>query len=412
MRVVVINTGTEILLGQVLNTHLTFIAQQILALGLRVDEQHTVPDGPEIGRALRHAFERGEIVFVTGGLGPTTDDITREAVAELLEIELKHDDEVMAVITERLRVHKFPMTARISRQALVPVGAEVLPNDNGTAPGFYLRANISSRIRSPHLFVLPGPPRELEPMFVACALPLLQKLIPAGEAMHQRTFRLARIGESLVEKAVGKQLLALPGIELGYCARPGEVDIRVIGTGDVVEQAEAIIRGKLDEYIFTTNNEQLEHVVVRALARRRETLALAESCTGGYLANRITNVPGSSEVFAAGYVTYSNVAKSDSLGVDSLMINEFGAVSDQVARVMAEGARHRARTNHALSTTGIAGPGGGTDDKPVGTVFVALASEGRKTRVDQFFFPSERETFKQLVAQAAFDRLRRELGDA
>ena len=409
MRVVVINTGTEILLGSVLNTHLTFIAREILPLGLRVEEQRTVPDGAPINGALAEAFKFAEIVFITGGLGPTTDDITRESVAELLHLKLKHDDAVMTAINERMRLRNFQMTDRIPRQALVPDGAQVLPNEHGTAPGFYLAAGVSRDIASPHLFVLPGPPRELKPMFRDKVFPILRKLVPTSNAVTHRTFRLARMGESLVEAAVGKELTALPGLELGYCARPGEVDVRIIGSQSVVEQAEKIIRAKLEDFIFATEDEELEEVVVRMLAARGETLALAESCTGGFLANRITNVPGASKIFVTGFVTYSNASKSASLGVDAALIEKHGAVSEEVARAMAEGAMRKGGTSHALATTGIAGPAGGSAEKPTGTVFVSLASDDRETVVEKLFFPSDRETFKRLVAQAAFDLLRRRI---
>ena len=204
-------------------------------------------------------------------------------------------------------------------------------------------------------------------------------------------------------------MLAIPGIELGYCARPGEVDLRVIGDEKSVEQADAIITGALHDSIYSSTDESLEEVLVKLLQQRQQSLATAESCTGGLLANRITNVPGASTVFLAGYVTYANAAKTDVLGVDLKLIEQHGAVSESVARAMAEGARTRAGANYALATTGIAGPSGGTPEKPVGTVFVALASADHNTIVNRHFFPNDRETFKQQTAQVAFDLLRRQL---
>jgi nicotinamide-nucleotide amidase len=409
MRVVLINTGTELLLGDVRDAHLAFIARQIFPLGLRIDEQRTVPDGLAIRDALAHVFSRADIVFVTGGLGPTTDDITREIVAELLVLELVPDPEVVAAITERLSKRRIRMTDRIPRQAQVPAGAKVLPNENGTAPGLYLRANINPLMHSPHLFVLPGPPRELQPMFHESVMSILRAIILAPSALERKLYKIADRGESVIEQAIGEKILAIPGIELGYCARPGEVEVRVIGELKAVENADEIIKSALGLSIFSTNDENLEQVVVRLLVERKETLALAESCTGGLLADRITNVFGASEVFVAGYIPYSNEAKVDMLNVDPGLIGQHGAVGEPVARAMAEGARTRARSTYALAITGIAGPSGGSPEKPVGTVYVALAAASSETIARKFLFPSDRETFKQLTAQAAFDLLRRKL---
>jgi nicotinamide-nucleotide amidase len=409
MRVEVINTGTELLLGDVLNTHLTFIAQQILPLGLRVQQQVAVPDGEAIRDALRRAFAGAEIVFVTGGLGPTTDDITREITAELLGLELHHDATVMAAIEARAAARGFRLTNRIPRQALVPNGATVLPNAFGTAPGLYLPPNAGSVAKSPHLFLLPGPPRELRPMFADHVVPLLRKIAPQTAAHTSRYYRMVGVGESHVEEAVGEQLLGISSLELGYCAGAGEVVVRIMAAQDAIERADAIIRGRFADSIISNDETSLEQVVVRLLIERGSTLAVAESCTGGLLANRITNVPGASEVFLAGYVTYSNAAKTDLLGVPPKLIAEHGAVSEQVARAMAEGARRRAGGTHALATTGIAGPAGGTPEKPVGTVFVALATAADQTRVLRERFPADRITFKQLATQTGLEMLRRSL---
>ena len=405
MRVHVINTGTELMLGDVLNTHLRFIARAIFPLGLRVDHQATIPDGDAIRVALIESFSRAEIVFVTGGLGPTTDDITREITAELLDLELRQDAGVVEAITQRLRRHGFPMTDRILRQAEVPEGARVLANDNGTAPGLYVAASNRSGMPTPHLFLLPGPPRELEPMFRDAVLPILRTMAPQG-ALDCRIFCLACVGESVVEKAIGEQILALPNIELGYCAHAGAVDVRVIGPTAELDRAEAVIRGAFAESIYTASGETLEAAVVALLAKRGETIATAESCTGGYLAHRMTNVPGSSAVFLAGHVTYANEAKTAALGVPPELLEEHGAVSEPVACAMAEGARLRANTTYALATTGIAGPTGGSEAKPVGTVFVALASANSETDVQRFRFGTDRQTFKHLTTQRALEMLR------
>jgi nicotinamide-nucleotide amidase len=408
MRVALLTTGTELLMGDVRDAHLLFIAQQILPLGLRLNEQRTVPDGSAIQDALKEVFPRSDILFVTGGLGPTTDDVTREIVSDQLGLDLVQDEALLTSIRERLTKRRIPFSDRIARQAQVPKGAIVLPNHNGTAPGFYLKPNLNPKTESPHLFILPGPPRELRPMFRDSVLPILSSIVPAP-TFHRRFYRIANMGESIVEKAVGRKILAIPGIELGYCARPSEVDLRVIGEKRAVEQADAIITEALGDSIYSSADESLEEVLVKLLRAQSKTVATAESCTGGLLANRMTNVPGASDVFVAGYVVYANEAKVDVLNVDPETIREHGAVSEPVARTMADGARKRSGATFALATTGIAGPTGGTDDKPVGTVFVALASPDRDTEVKRLFFPNDRETFKQQTAQAAFDMLRRRL---
>ena len=407
MRVVVINTGTELLLGDVLNSHLSFIAREIFPLGLRIERQITVPDGDAIRDAISESVGSAEIIFITGGLGPTTDDITREVTADLLGLRLEHDPAILRAIEERAARRGFRLTDRVARQADVPEGATVLPNEHGSAPGLYLAAETTKK--RPHLFLLPGPPRELHPMFRSSVLPILRGIVPAEKAMGRRMFRIAGMGESLVEEAVGAELLELPGLELGYCARPGEMDLRLIGEAAVLDRAERIVREKLGAAIFSTDGSELEAAVVRLLTERKQTLAVAESCTGGYLAHRITNVPGASAVLQAGYVTYSNEAKAAMLGVDPRLISEHGAVSEQVARAMADGARMRAKVDFALATTGIAGPSGGTEQKPVGTVFIALAAEGQPTKIERRFFPDDRPTFKELTTQTALEMLRRRL---
>jgi nicotinamide-nucleotide amidase len=368
-----------------------------------------VPDSDAIRRTLGELVPACEILFVTGGLGPTDDDITRQMVADVLGLELRQDPQLLSSLQQRLQARGIKWSERIARQADVPPGAQVLPNQNGSASGLYLKAKINPRITSPHLFVLPGPPRELQPMFRASVIPILRSIVPASELLERRLYRIAGVGESLVEEAISGKLMAIPGIELGYCARPGEVEVRIIGKAEAIDQADAIIKSALGLSIFSTGDESLEEVIVKLLASWNQTLAAAESCTGGLIANRITNVPGASNVFIAGYVCYANQAKSDMLNVDPKLIEEHGAVSEPVARALAQHARACAESDYALATTGIAGPTGGTPEKPVGTVYVALASAKSKTIARKFFFPTDRETFKELTAQAALDLLRRQL---
>ena len=403
-RVEVLNTGTELLFGSVINTHLSFLGQQLFPLGLRVQRQVTVPDGDAIRDAILESANRCDMILVTGGLGPTSDDITREIVAELTRRPLRYDDRIFQKIRERFERRGLKLTDRISRQAYVPEGAAVLTNDFGTAPGLYLPAQTGI----PHLLLFPGPPRELQPMFNTYALPILQNLA-GNHDLHARIFRTTGLGESYIEKMVGDQLLAIPGLELGYCARMGEVDIRIIGSRSAVDAAEQIIQRELARYIIATEEKELEDIIVQLLNAQRATLATAESCTGGLLANRVTNVPGSSAVFIEGNVTYSNDAKTRTLGVSAELISAAGAVSEEVARAMAEGALQRSGATFALSTTGIAGPDGGTAQKPVGTVFVGLASRSSATQVEKLFFPTDRHSFKRMCTQHALDMLRQRL---
>ncbi len=403
MRVEVINTGTELLLGNVINSHLAFLAQELFPL--RIQRQVTVPDGDAIREALVESFTRADLVFVTGGLGPTTDDITRDLVAELLGRPLALDAEVLASIEARFARRGFTMTERVKRQADVPRGATVLANANGTAPGLYFPKEAGL----PHLFLLPGPPRELKPMFASAVAPILRRILPAGDVTERRLYRVVGIGESVVEDKIGKEILAIEGIELGYCARPGAVDVRCIGTPDMLRRADAIITAALGENLATSDDRSLEQVVVELLIGRGARLALAESCTGGYVSNQVTNVPGSSEVFMEGLVTYSNRAKSRSLQIDEALLAAHGAVSAEVAAAMAANARRLCGVDYALSLTGIAGPGGGTEGKPVGTVYIGLASPEAEPEVSRHQFPTDRGTFKSLASQAALDKLRRRL---
>jgi nicotinamide-nucleotide amidase len=408
MRVVLLSTGTELLVGDVREAHLSFIAREILPLGLRIEEQRLVGDGPQIRDALEQLFVRSDILFVTGGLGPTSDDLTCKLVAQSLGLKLERNAMLLANLKRRFKERGVKWNERVAKQADVPGGGQILANENGSAPGFYLKANINTAIASPHIFVLPGPPHELQPMFRESVISILRGIV-GTLAIERRLYKIACVGESTIEEAIGGKILAIPGVELGYCARPGEVDVRLIGDPNAIARGNEIIRNELAASIFSTGDETLEQVLVKLLAKRKETLAISESCTGGWLANRITNVAGSSDVFLAGYVCYSNEAKIDILGVDAELIEKHGAVSELVARAMAEGARKRATSTYALATTGIAGPSGGSEDKPAGTVYIALAAAEGQMKVERRFYPNERETFKQLVAQAAFEMLRRKL---
>jgi nicotinamide-nucleotide amidase len=399
-----INTGTELLFGSVVNTHLAFLGQQLFSLGLRITRQTTVPDGDAIRDAILEAAQRCRLMLITGGLGPTTDDVTREIVAELTGRSLEYDESIFAKIRDRFEKRGLRLTDPISRQAYVPKGAQVLPNDHGTAPGLYVPATE----RLPHLILLPGPPRELRPMFERYVTPIVRTLAGTTD-LTAAVFRTVGLGESYAQELIGADLAAIEDLELGYCARVGELDLRLIGPLQSVLRGTEIVRARLSGHIVSEDGTELEAVVVRLLTQQGATVAVAESCTGGLLANRFTNVPGASAVFLEGNVTYSNAAKTRTLGIPTELLDRVGAVSKEVAQAMAEGARKRAGTTYALSTTGIAGPDGGTPEKPVGTVFVGLASADAPAQVERLFFPTDRLTFKQMVTQSVLDLLRTHL---
>ena len=409
MRIEVINTGSELLYGQVLNTHLKFLAEAIFPLGLSIQRQVTVPDGPAIRTALESAFETADLVFLTGGLGPTTDDLTRDIAAELLQLPLEPKPEIEEHIRERLDRRGIPVSARIMRQALCPRGAQVIPNAFGTAPGIYIppiALEGPTPRRSPHLILLPGPPRELRPMVENQVIEILHKLAPTS-LRTMKTWRVAGTPESVVEERVGEQLLSL-GIELGYCARLGEVDVRVVGSDVQINAAEAIVVEAFGKWVLPASFHSIEEYLVLELSKKGQTLSTAESCTGGYISNLITNVPGSSAIFTHGFVCYANSAK-ESLGVPKELLATHGAVSEPVAGSLAINVRRTTGSTFALVTTGIAGPSGGSPEKPVGTVYIGLASPDDSCIVERHLFSTDRLSFKQLASQAALNLLRRTL---
>lgn len=414
----IINTGSEIMLGRILNTHQQFLCAGLTARGYVVTRQVAIADhGAQIQAAIRDSLSRSDLIIVTGGLGPTSDDVTRDLIAGLLGKKLRVDAEVLHRLEKFFAERKRPMPESTKVQALVPEGAQVLQNANGTAPGLVIDVcpNPFRDGNKPTLLVmLPGPPRELRPMFHDQVLPLIEKAFPHQAGFVCRTLKTTGLGESFVEEKIAPLLkhLAPEKIDLGYCARVGEVDIRLVARGADAERhvvdAEKIIRASLGEHIFGVEEDILEAAVVKLLSARHETLAMAESCTGGFISHRITNVPGSSEVFLNGLVTYSTESKQRLLGVRDATLTGHGAVSEPTAREMAEGVRRQSKADYGLAVTGIAGPGGGTVEKPVGTVFIALATAER-TVVNHQVLRYDRETFKFVVSQQALDFVRREI---
>ena len=412
MRIELINTGTELLLGDVVNTNAAWLGRQLAALGLQLARVTMVPDGAAIKDAIAEAAARCDVLLVSGGLGPTNDDITREATAEILGLPLVQSPEETARLEAYFAKRNKTVAAANLRQAMVPVGAHVMPNDFGTAPGLYFPSDLAAaRGCHCHIFLLPGPPRELQPMMERHVEQRLRGMLPNGRDRRILYLKLSGIGESEIVEAVEKDLEAIPDLDLGYCIGRGDVDVRLAGSLEVVARGTQVVRNKLASQIVSEDRRLLEEVVVQFLADRGEWLATAESCTGGFLASRVTDVSGASAVFGHGFITYANAAKQRCLGVPASLLEEFGAVSEPVASAMAEGCLLASAADHALAVTGIAGPSGGTEAKPVGTVFIGLASKGQPTLVRRCLFPTTRDRFKILTTQAALDLLRLRLRD-
>jgi len=426
MIVELINTGSELMLGRTLNTHQQWICRQFADHGYVVTRQVAIADGgQDIQEAVRESLSRADLIVVTGGLGPTSDDVTRELIAGLLGKPLYEDSTIVAELKKFFEERKRPMPARNLVQAQVPEGAIVLANPNGTAPGLAIKVeggkwrmeNGSARQETypQWLIMLPGPPRELRPMFTDTVIPLLKRELPP-QIFVCHTIRTAGIGESALAEQIEAPLqpFIATGLELGYCARPGQVDVRLAArTPDaqkIVSEAQSVVERLLFKNIFAHDDEDIESVIVRELTARRQTLALAESCTGGCIAHRITNVPGASAVLIAGLVTYANEAKVKFVGVRPETLAMHGAVSEPVVREMAEGARRETGADYAVAVTGIAGPGGGSPEKPVGTVFMAVSNAAGTVALKQLN-RFDRETFKDITAQQVLGMLRRVMAE-
>jgi len=408
MKIEIINTGSELMLGLVQNSHLGYISQQLLPLGLRVTRQHTIPDGQIIADVLAEALDRADFILITGGLGPTSDDITRQLVATQCQAPLELHPEILQKIQTYFAKRQITPPDSVNLQALIPKGAQVLENKHGTAPGFILL------YQNKHIVCLPGPPSELYPMFETQVLPMIKKLNPQSAVLLCRTFRVYGMGESEVQQRLETRLLALGSVEIGYCARSREVDLRLITTDTVLlEACSQLVQATLGDSIYGQDEGSMESVVVKLAADQQRLLATAESCTGGLVAHRLTNIPGSSAVFHSGWVTYSNDAKIRDLNVSPQTLESHGAVSAQTASEMALGALEKSGANLAVALTGIAGPEGGTESKPVGTLFLALAEKHADGKIsckteEKRLVPS-REIFKLMASQAALDLFRRAL---
>lgn len=399
--------GTELLLGEIANTDGQMIAQGLNEHGINVYWQTVVGDNPaRLRQALEIARDRADIIITTGGLGPTADDLTKETVAAVFGKKLYTDPRQLARLKERMGPR---MTPNNLKQADLPEGCTVLENDWGTAPGCAFEAD------GVHVIMLPGPPRECKPMFLYRAVPYLEKL--QGGVIGSRYVKIFGVGESSMETLVKPLMEKQTQVTMAPYAKEGECELRITARAESREAALALcdpvveqVREILGDNIYGVDVASLEERVVQGLRQQGMTLALAESCTGGLLAKRITDVPGASEVFGFGCVTYSNEAKQALVGVSPETLERYTAVSPETALEMARGARQRGGADIGLSTTGYAGPGGGTEEHPVGTVFIGLSWDGGERVIcPERRYMRSREQIRRSASSTALDLLRREV---
>lgn len=411
----IIAVGSEMLGSTRVDTNSLFLAGRLASLGIELRAKAVVGDDrARLASVFRTALARADLVILTGGLGPTDDDLTREVVTGVLGLESQEDPAIVAQIEERFARRGLRMPAVNRRQAMVPHGATSLDNPNGTAPGLFIEHDVRVVV------LLPGPPRELQPMFdTLCAGPLLAR---AGSArIHTETLFIAGRGESHVEEITqpiySRWSAETPPIETTILAMPGQVELHLtLRSADAnagvrrLAEARDELAAALGRDVFSTDGRTMEEVVGALLRDRRLTISAAESCTGGLLLSRLTDVPGSSDYVIGGAVPYSNYAKTELAGVPPALIAAHGAVSEPVAVALADGIRARTGSSVALGVTGIAGPGGGSPEKPVGTVAIAFTGSGLTTRVRTFSFFGGRPQVKFQASQAALDMVRRQLG--
>jgi len=405
----IIAIGSELLEPDRTDTNSLWLTEQLNRLGIEVKLKTIVgDDDARLEEAIRDAVRRTKVIITTGGLGPTEDDITRKITARALGRRLLLDEDVLGEIRQRFQSFGVTMPERNSRQAMVIEDAVVLPNPNGTAPGMFIDHHGTA------IVLLPGPPREMRPMFENH---VAERLVARAGSLRvvRRILRVAGMGESAVDEKIAPVYTQYDNPVTTILFNQSEIEIHLTARGrteqeaiDLLDRLTAQIEERLGNAVFSFAGETMEEVVGLKLSVGGYTLAVAESCTGGLVAQRLTDVPGSSKYFIEGVVAYANDAKIRTLGVEPMLLMEHGAVSAPVAEAMAEGIRKRAETDFGLSITGIAGPGGGTEDKPVGTVFIALASEV-KTEHRKFTLPGDRHLVRWRASQAALDMLRRRL---
>jgi len=409
----IIAVGSEMLTPYRMDTNSLYLTEQLNLLGIDVIFKSIVGDDQRrIVGAAEHALFRSDILMFSGGLGPTEDDLTREAVAEALGVSVRRDPEILARLEQRFAERGWKMTSNNSKQADVLDGATVLPNPNGTAPGQWLSGQFDGR---EHIIVLlPGPPHELKALFENEVRERLRAKVPQA-ALAIRTLKIAMLGESAVDARVAPIYKRYADVETTILAGAGEIELHFKTRAATLDRAQrrvdevaGVVEDELDDAVYSRNGESLEQIVGYWLQMRNSTVAVAESCTGGLLAERITSVSGSSRYFLGGAVVYSNALKTELAGVPTEMIDRHGAVSREVAAALAEGIRYRCESTLGAGITGVAGPNGGTVEKPVGMVFHAVASD-RGTEVIQRNFPGDRKRIRRFASTMALDMLRKQL---
>lgn len=412
MVVELVSVGTELLLGNIVNTNTQFLAEKCALLGLSMYHQVTVGDNRErLAEVIRTALKRSDVVILTGGLGPTEDDLTKEVCAEVMGMPLEMDSRTRERIENYFKggIYKT-ITENNWKQAEVPVGAKVLDNDNGTAPGLILEKYGKTAI------LLPGPPNEMYPLFMKQVYPYLQKLQP--EVIRSQVVKVCGVGESQVEDRLLDLIDKQTNPTLATYAKTGEVHLRVTAKAEDEETAKDMmkplvkeIKSRFGDCVYTTKEEEtLEMAVVRLLKKYELTVTTAESCTGGLIAARLVNVPGASDVFREGFITYSNKAKRKQLEVSKSTLKKYGAVSEQTAKEMATGGVMAADADACVAVTGIAGPDGGTEEKPVGLVYIAAYMK-EKVSVERYHFKGDRQKIREQAVVKALDLLRRAILD-
>ena len=405
----IIAVGSELLTPEKTDTNGLWLTEKLMSIGVEVKLKTIVGDDEaRLEETIRDALKRSDIVITTGGLGPTEDDVTRQVSARAAGRELVYHDDIETHLRERFRSWGREMPEINKRQAFVIDGAAVLPNPNGSAVGMMLKDAAK------FLVVLPGPPREMQPMFEDHVIESLRS-VAGNVSVVRRVLRVSGIGESAVDELIAPIYKTYPAVQTSILFNRTEIEIHLSAAANSEAEAAAVINGLAEELaatlgvaLFAKNGETMEEVVGNLLKSRNETLSVAESCTGGLIGARLTDVAGSSAYFLEGVVTYSNEAKMRSLGVPAETLKKHGAVSSETAEAMASGIRERAATDYAISVTGIAGPDGGTEDKPVGTVFIGYSDETR-TKSLKLTLPGDRYLIRWRSSQAALDYLRRQI---
>lgn len=413
MNAEIIAIGSELLTPFRQDTNSLYLTEKLNQLGVEVVLKTIVGDSREqLVSVAQHALFRSDIVVFMGGLGPTEDDLTREAIAEALGLVLQRDEEVLARLKERFASRGYNMTPNNYKQADVISGAIVLPNPNGTAPGQWISGKYEDRERL--IILLPGPPFELKALFEAECYERLRAKLPAAHIVT-RVLKVAMLGESAVDARVAPIYQQYTDVQTTILAGAGDIQFNLFTRADSMEGAQARvdelagkIEDELQDAVYSSKGETLEQIVGYYLQMRNATLAAAESCTGGLLAERITSISGSSRYFLGGAVVYSNELKTQFADVPADLIAKHGAVSPEVAIAMAEGIRKRCKATLGVGITGVAGPSGGTPDKPVGLVYHALAHEGSHEVIEKKF-PGDRKRVRWFASQQALDMVRRKL---